>query len=184
METETENGLEFLDLRLKLKGCNKITVDIYSKPTNSFTYADPKFCYPSRNINKIPEGIALRLRRICDSDEKYGKRSNEYQNYLIARNYSLPLVVKQLQKVSQISRDNAQKSRSKVLGTDSVKFVTSYNPILQKINSLINKDLSILHADLDLKEIFPRKSITTVYRRQKNLKEMLAPSSYPKSVNS
>ena len=33
METETENGLEFLDLRLKLKGCNKITVDIYSKPT-------------------------------------------------------------------------------------------------------------------------------------------------------
>ena len=29
METETENGLEFLDLRLKLKGCNKITVDVY-----------------------------------------------------------------------------------------------------------------------------------------------------------
>ena len=41
-----------------------------------------------------------------------------------------------------------------------------------------------MHADLNLKEIFPRKSITTVYRRQKNLKEMLAPSSYPKSVNS
>ena len=165
METETENGLEFLDLRLKLKGCNKITVDVYSKPTNSFTYVDPKTCYPSRNISKIPEGIALRLRRICDSDEKYGKRSNEYQNYLIARNYSLSLVVKQFQKVSQISRDNAQKSRSKVLGTDSVNFVTSYNPILKKINSLINKYLSILHADLDLKEIFLRKSITTFYRR-------------------
>ena len=29
METETENSLEFLDLRLKLKGCNKITVDVY-----------------------------------------------------------------------------------------------------------------------------------------------------------
>ena len=41
-----------------------------------------------------------------------------------------------------------------------------------------------MHADLDLKEIFPRKSIATVYRRQKNLKEMLAPSSYSKSVNS
>ena len=107
METETENGLEFLDLRLKLKGCNKITVDVYSKPTNSFTYVDPKTCYPSRNINKIPEVIALRLRRICDSDEKYEKRSNEYQNYLIARNYSPSLVAKQFQKVSQISRDNA-----------------------------------------------------------------------------
>ena len=44
METETENNLEFLDLRLKLKGCNKITVDVYPKPTNSFTYVDPKTC--------------------------------------------------------------------------------------------------------------------------------------------
>ena len=94
METETENGLEFLDLRLRLKGSNKITLDVYSKPTNSFTYVDLQTCYPSRNINKIPEGIALRLRRICDSDEKYEKRSNEYQNYLIARNYSPSLVVK------------------------------------------------------------------------------------------
>ena len=145
--------------------CNKTTVDVYSKPTNSFTYVDPKTCYPSRNINKIPEGIALRLRRICDSDEKYEKRSNEYQNYLIARNYSPSLVVKQFQKVSQISRDNARKPRSKVVGTDSVKFVTSYNPIFLNINSLINKYLPILHADLHLKEIFPRKSIITVYRR-------------------
>ena len=52
------------------------------------------------------------------------------------------------------------------------------------INCLINKYLPISHAYLNLKEIFPRKSITTVYKRQKNLKEMLAPSSYPKSVNS
>ena len=83
METETENGLEFLGLRLKLKGYKQITVDVYSKPTKSFTYVDPKTCYPSRNINKIPEGIALRLRHICDSDEKYEKRSN-----VISRSYS------------------------------------------------------------------------------------------------
>ena len=78
VETETQNGLEFLELRLKLKGFNKITVNFYSKPTKSFTYIAPKTCYPSRNINKIPEGIDLKLRRICDSDEKYEKRSNEY----------------------------------------------------------------------------------------------------------
>ena len=121
METETENGQGFLGL----KGCIKITVDVYSKPTNSFTYIDPKTCYSSRNISKIPEGIALRLRCSCDSDQKYEKRSNEYQNYLIARNYSPSLVAKQFQKVSQISCDNARKPHSKVLRTDSVKFVTT-----------------------------------------------------------
>ena len=40
MRAESKNGLEFLDLRLRLKGCTKITVDVYSKPTNSFTYVD------------------------------------------------------------------------------------------------------------------------------------------------
>ena len=74
METETENSLGFLDLQLKLKGCNKITADIYSKPTNSFTYVDPKTCYPSRNINKIPKSITLMLKRICDSDGNKRKK--------------------------------------------------------------------------------------------------------------
>ena len=69
------------------------------------------------------------------------KRSNESQNYLIARNYCLSLVVKQFQKAAQISRDNERNSRSKVLGTDSVKFVTSYNPVLGNIKSVIKKDL-------------------------------------------
>ena len=46
------------------------------------------------------EGIALRLRRISDSHEKYEKRSNEYQNYHIATNYSPSLVAKKFQKVS------------------------------------------------------------------------------------
>ena len=71
----------------------------------------------------------------------------------------------------------------KVLRTNSTKFVI-YSPILSNINSMINNDLHIIHADFDLKETFPRKSITAVYRSQKKIKEMLAPSSYPKSVDS
>lgn len=44
---------------------------------HSFTCVDPKTCYPSRTINKIPEGIVFRLRRIRDSSEKYEKRLKE-----------------------------------------------------------------------------------------------------------
>ena len=54
------NGLEFLDLKIKcLNG--KLSVDVYCKPTNSFTCVLPSTCYPMKNINKIPQGIALRL---------------------------------------------------------------------------------------------------------------------------
>ena len=84
MQTENENDLKYLGFRFKLKVCNKITVDVYSKPTKSYVHL--KTCYPRRNINKKLDGIALRLRRFYDSDEKYEKRANEYQNYIIPRN--------------------------------------------------------------------------------------------------
>ena len=67
---EPGSYLEFLDLKLKSEN-GKITADVYSKPTNSFTYVLPTTCYPRKSINNIPHGIALRLRRICDSDEKF-----------------------------------------------------------------------------------------------------------------
>ena len=38
-----------------------------------------------KSINKVPKRITLRLRRICNSDEKCDIRSSEYQNYLIKR---------------------------------------------------------------------------------------------------
>ena len=49
MQVADETVLEFLDLKLKIvKG--KINVDVYSKPTNSFTYVLPSTCYPYKNI--------------------------------------------------------------------------------------------------------------------------------------
>ena len=70
MLVQDEDWIEFLDLKLKLRN-SKIAVDGFAKPTNSFTYVLPISCYPRKSINNIPRGIALRLRRICDTDEKF-----------------------------------------------------------------------------------------------------------------
>ena len=51
------------------------------KTTNSFTFVQPSTCYPRKSINNVPRGIALRLRRICDTDEKFESRANEYKQY-------------------------------------------------------------------------------------------------------
>ena len=37
------------------------------------------------NLSIVPNVIALRLQRICDTDEKYHRRSSEYQKYLKGR---------------------------------------------------------------------------------------------------
>ena len=56
--------LEILDLQLKLDKVSKlISVDIFSKATNSFAYLLPSTCFPKTNIENIPKGAALLLRR-------------------------------------------------------------------------------------------------------------------------
>ena len=135
---EPGNYLEFLDLKRKWEN-GKITVDVHSKPTNSFTYVLPTTCYPRKGINNIPHGIALRLRRICDSDEKFKQWSEEYKNYLILRDYHPGFVDKQFRKVEMTSRHNARKKNTKRKVVSKVKFITTFNPAIPSIEGLIRK---------------------------------------------
>ena len=86
--------LEFLDLKLKFDKYKRISVDILVKATNSFTYV-----LPSTSI------VALGLRRICDSDDKFEERSVQYQKYLVARDYKYSKIKKQFSDVRNISRE-------------------------------------------------------------------------------
>ena len=95
---EPGNYLELLDFKLKWED-GKIAVDVHSKPTNSFTYALPTTCYPRKSISNIPHGIALRFRQICDSDEKCKHWSEEYKNYLIAKDHHPGLVTNRFKKL-------------------------------------------------------------------------------------
>ena len=62
-------------------------------------------------ICNIPKGIALRLRRICDDDEVFDKRSTEYQNYIIAREHKPLLAAKQ--QFSQVRKKTRAEARQK-----------------------------------------------------------------------
>ena len=52
--------------------------------------------------------------------------------------------------------------------------------MLPTMRSLIKKHLPVLHSDTNLKNIFPENSICTVFKRNRNLKEILSPSLYTK----
>ena len=108
MQVARDDRLEFLDLKLKMVN-GQISVDVSFKPSNSFTYVLPSTCYPNRNIKNVPKGIALRLRRICDSDEKYDERSEEYQKYLIARDYQPGSLERQFEEVKKLSRSETRR---------------------------------------------------------------------------
>ena len=86
-------------------------VDVFAKPTNSFTYIKQSRCYPRNNINNVPRRIAQRLCRICDTDEKFESRANECKQYLIARDYKSLLADKQFQEASKMIRIETRTTR-------------------------------------------------------------------------
>ena len=109
MEVATDT-LEFLDLKLKFdKESKQISVDVFVKDTGSFTYVLPSTCFPKNNIENIPKGVALRLRRICYSEEKFEKHSTEYQNYLIARDYKPGKMKKRFSDIKNLNREEVRK---------------------------------------------------------------------------
>ena len=167
-----------------IKSLNKISVDVFSKATNSFTYVLPNTCFPKSNIENIPKGVALRLRRICDSDKKFEKRNKEYQNYFIARDYKPRKVRKQFSDINNISREQARqpKTHTETFYT-SCNLITQYNPLLSNIKTIIKKHLPVLHSNQDMLKIFPSNTINVTYKRGKNLREFISPSLFPRVHN-
>ena len=89
--------------------------------------------------------------------------------------YKSSLVDKQFQEVSKITRGEARAKRPKTNQVNKIKLLTAYNPILPKIEG---KNVSLLHSDDSLKQLFPANIFSTILKRNKNLKEILALSKY------
>ena len=57
MEVATD-ALELLDLNLKFdKECKQISVDVFAKDTDSFTYVLPSMCFLKNNISMRLKGF-------------------------------------------------------------------------------------------------------------------------------
>ena len=167
MSVANESVLQFLDLCLQIDECKEICVDVFPKPTNSFTYVLPSTCYPKKIINNVTKGIALKLRKICDTDEKFAMRSYEYQNYLIGRDYK--------------SGREARQFKTKAFKSN-FNLITVYNPAMKNLEKVFNDNVQILYGDPDMKKVFPQGNLSVTYRRGKCLKKLTSPSLYPRTV--
>ena len=176
-----EDVLEFLDLKLTFdKEYKRISVDIFAKATNSFTYVLSSTYFPKKSIENVPKGVGLRLRRICDSDDKFDERSVQYQKYLVARDYKPSKVKKQFSDVRNISREEARRPKNNNFSA-SCNLITQYNPLLPNIKTII-ENIYLLHNSHEMLHNFPENTVNVTYRRNKNLNEIISPSLFPRTV--
>ena len=82
----------FLDFKVSLSQFGKVETDLYTKLTDKHQYLLQSSCHPLHTKQAIPFSLALRLRRICSSDESFTLRANEFIQYLI-RIYQIPVLL-------------------------------------------------------------------------------------------
>ena len=153
-----EDLLEFLDLKLTFyKECKRISIDIFVKATDSLTYILPSTCFSKKSIENILKGVALQLRRICDSDDKFDDRSVQYRKYLVARDYKPSKVNKEFSDIENISREEARRSKNCNNFPVSCKLITQYIPLLPSIKPIIKKHLLVLHGSHEMLQTFLEK---------------------------
>ena len=130
------------------KESKKISVDVFSNATSGFAYVLPNACFPKSDVENIPKGVALRLRRICDSDRKLEKHSKECQGYFVATDYKPRKVRKQFSDIRNISREEARQPKThNEKFSSSCNLIMQYNPLLPDIKTIIKKHLPVLHSN-------------------------------------
>ena len=150
-----------------------ITTDVYSKPTDTHQYLDKRSCHPGHVKRGIPYGQALRLRRICDTEETLEKRLKELRGHFIKRGFKKNLVDLQFMKAKGNVRNKllCQDIKGIKSNRDGIPLVMEFHPALLGVSRVIGSLWPILHASDDGK-IFEEKPILS-FKRLRNLKDVL-----------
>ena len=99
----SHKSVNYLDVTI-ISDNGKFTTDLFVKPTDKHQYLDFRSCHPRGCKRSIPYAQALRLRRICSSDELFDPRATELTGFLCTRGYEGEFVKQQVQRAKRLSR--------------------------------------------------------------------------------
>ena len=162
----------FLDVKLSIMN-GRLETTVYSKPTNSHLYLHSSSCHSKSSIKGIPKGVALRLRRLCSTDNEFDAKAVEYEEHLKNRGYNKRMVRKPFADIRKKSREDARLPISKENGEKKIIFSTKYNPRGPNVNKIVKEYLPILQQVPILNDLFPKNSVMVANKRENNLVDLM-----------
>ena len=103
-----QNSIDFLDLNVSLKD-GAIFTDLHIKPTDGHQFLHYKSSHSSHIKSSIPYSQALRISRLCSSENDFNAHITNLKDWFLARNYPQKIISEQIDKVvfgKQPSRKN------------------------------------------------------------------------------
>ena len=165
-------SLKFMDLLITIRN-GQLCTTVYSKPTDGHLYLDNNSCHPKATKLGVQKGVALRLKRICSSDEEYHKQTKKYKAFLVNRNHCPKEVTKSFEKNENITRNDARRKKTRENAQKKHRFFTEFNPNSPNISKIIHKHEHFIRNHEKLNRLFPQGSFQVVNCRAKNLRELI-----------
>ena len=166
-----KTSIPFLDTQVSIKN-NRLSVDLYKKPTDRNQYLLPSSCHPPHCVENIPFSLAMRIVRICTENITRDQRLGELEQFLLDREYNLSIVQSAINRARSTPRCTALKYVAKPKTNTRPTYVALFDPRLN-ISSSLNKHWRAMTAmDPYMAEVFPQPPLLA-YRRQKNIRDLL-----------
>ena len=109
---KSNQEINFLDIKIIAKN-NKITTDIYQKPTDSEQYVHFCSCQPSHTKRNIPFNLARRACTIIESEESKTQKMMKLKEVLSRQGYPKNLIDNGIKKAAEIPLAELGKAKAK-----------------------------------------------------------------------
>ena len=163
--------IEFLDVLAYKDHNNMLQTAIYRKQTDRQNYLDPLSEHPKLLKDSILYSQALRIKRICSSQQEFLNHTAKKINQFQKGGYHRSLIEQQIDKANLQEREQLFKEKNKETATN-IPLSLKYNRTLPKIKEIVMKHWHLLHINPNLAEIFQSPPILA-FHGNKNLRDII-----------
>ena len=132
--SQSSKIINFLEVCITLNQ-QTLSTTVFSKPTETPIYLNPKFCHPNHAIKNIPKSQFLRLHKICSNTSDYTRKNNEYLNIFMKQDY----YGSELNMIRKIPWGTPHK-KSKNQNEKTIMYTTWHSALKQFSKTLCEKD--------------------------------------------
>ena len=178
-----ENVVVFLDLTITIDRFGYLQTDLYMKPNTKNSLLLPSSCHRPTVTRSSVYSLALRIRRICSTEEAAERQFIKLAERLRERQYAEAVISAGISRARAVTREEALRRAVRRRGQEGsrqhrlvVEYDRRSSPALATV--LEANYQQMVGRDQRLGRIFP-KVPKPAYRRGKNIKELLCRARLP-----
>ena len=180
----SHDRVNYLDTTVILKN-NKLSVDLYTKPTDTHNYLHYTSCHPKHCTQSGPYSQYLRLKRNCTDHNDYTKHCTTMTQHYTRRGYPKTILESNLEKATNKTRDQLLEpgtAKNKKERNPRIPFILTFNPRNPDMKKIVMETWSMLTHSKKAKALYLQNPPIFAYRRCPNIKDTLmnAKIRYPK----